>query len=108
MKRIVHKAPFTAAILVAALLAASCASVGREFPVEQVPEIRIGETMREEIQALFGSPWRTGLEDGQPTWTYARYRYSVFSDPTTVDLVVRFNPEGIVTSYTFNTTEHDQ
>ena len=94
------------ALLIAML--SGCASVGREFPVERVPQIEIGRTNQEEIYALFGAPWRTGLEDGQPTWTYARYRYSLFGGTSTEDLVVRFDERGTVASYTFNTTEHDE
>ena len=98
-------------MIFAALLAGAlpgCASVGREFPVERVPQIEIGRTNQEEIRALFGVPWRTGWEDGQVTWTYAKYRYSLFGGTATEDLVVRFNDRGTVVSYTFNTTEHEE
>ena len=95
----------TAALM---LFCASCVSVGREFPVSKVPEIRIEETTRDEIRAMFGSPWRVGLDDGQQTWTYGRYRYGVFRETSTQDLVVRFNDRGVVASYTFNTTAHDE
>jgi outer membrane protein assembly factor BamE (lipoprotein component of BamABCDE complex) len=94
------------ALLAGALL--GCASVGREFPVERVPQIEIGRTNREEIRALFGAPWRTGLEDGQLTWTFAKYHYSLFGGTSTEDLVVRFDDRGTVVSYTFNTTEHEE
>ncbi len=94
------------ALLAGAL--AGCASVGREFPVERVPQIEIGRTNQEEIRALFGVPWRTGLEDGQVTWTFAKYRYSLFGGTSTEDLVVRFDERGTVVSYTFNTTKHEE
>ena len=85
-----------------------CATIGREFPVSQVPEIRLGETTQAEIRALFGEPWRVGIEDGLRTWTYGRYRYRLFGRARTEDLVLRFDAQGIVASYTFNTTEHGQ
>lgn len=85
----------------------SCATVGREFPTERVSDIELQGTTRAEIQEMFGPPWRTGIEDGYETWTYGRYRYAIFSDAKTKDLVVRFNDQGVVRSYTFNTTEHD-
>lgn len=91
------------AILFAAL--AGCATVGRDFPTHNVDQIRIGETTRAEIQTMFGEPWRTGVEDGKRTWTYGKYRWSAFGDAETTDLVVRFNPDGTVSSYVFNTTE---
>ena len=86
----------------------ACASVGREFAVTSVPRIKIGETTQAEVRTMFGEPWRTGLEDGDRTWTYARYKYALFSSAKTTDLVVQFDEKGVVTSYTFNTTEYTE
>ena len=82
-----------------------CASVGREFATHNVDQITIGETTRAEIQEMFDEPWRTGIEDGKRTWTYGKYRWSAFGDDETTDLVVRFNNDGTVSSYVYNTTE---
>jgi hypothetical protein len=90
------------------LLIGGCANVGKDFPDQKVPEIRIGETTREDIRSLFGSPWRVGLEDGQRTWTYGRYRAGLFGAKAAKDLTVRFDDHGIVTSYSFSTTRHDE
>ncbi|MBE01743.1 outer membrane protein assembly factor BamE [Marinobacter lutaoensis] len=95
--------PALLALMLAVL--AGCATVGRDFPTHNVDQIRIGETTRADIQAMFGEPWRTGVEDGQRTWTYGRYRWSAFGEAQTTDLVVRFNDDGTVASYVFNTTE---
>jgi hypothetical protein len=72
----------------------SCATVGREFPVGPVAAIKVGETTLEEIQHMFGQPWRIGIEDGQKTWTYDNYRYATFGPNQTRDLVVRFDEQG--------------
>jgi hypothetical protein len=96
------------ALLLLGLALLACATVGRDFPSESVRQIRIGETTRERIHELFGDPWRTGVEDGMPTWTYARYRYVLFGDEKTKDLVIRYDEQGIVRSYTFNTTEEEE
>jgi len=88
-----------------ALLIGACATVGHDFPVERVTEIRLHQTTQDEIRGMFGEPWRTGLEDGQVTWTYGKYRYALFSQASTTDLVLRFDAEGKVVSYSFNTTE---
>ena len=87
------------------LTIAGCATVGNKFPVDAVSKIQIGETTKEDISRLFGSPWRTGIEDGIKTWTYGYYRYRLFGETSTTDLVVRFDAEGVVFSYSFNTTE---
>jgi hypothetical protein len=84
-----------------------CANVGHDFPTDRVTEIHINQTTQEQIRSMFGPPWRIGLEDGVVTWTYGKYHYSLFSETTTKDLVVRFDKNGVVTSYTFNTSRHE-
>jgi hypothetical protein len=86
------------------VFSAGCATVGHDFPVDQVKKIEIGKTTREDIRAMFGEPWRVGVEDGLETWSYGRYQYRMFSEKDARDLVVRFTGNNIVESYTFNTT----
>ena len=99
--------PFTISILVLGVLLAGCATVGWEFPVANVDQIKIGTTTRDDIQRLFGTPWRIGVEDGHPTWTYGHYKYKLFGQAKSRDLLVRFDERNVVRSYTFNTTEHE-
>ena len=87
------------------LLVSGCATVGRDFPTHPVDQITVDETTRAQIQEMFGDPWRTGIEDGKRTWTYGKYRWSAFGEAETTDLVVRFNEDGTVDSYVYNTTE---
>ena len=91
-----------AAVVLTAAAFSGCLTVGRDFPADRVGEIAIGKTTRDEIHRMFGEPWRTGLEDGRRTWTYGHYRYKLFGTTETRDLVVRFEPNGTVASYTFN------
>ena len=81
-----------------------CFSVGQEFAGSRVPEIKIGKTTRNEVTDLFGTPWRTGMEDGRTTWTYGIYKYSLFGADDTQDLLIRFDPQGVVRSYTYSST----
>ena len=81
-----------------------CVTVGQEFAASRVPEIKIGQTRRQDISELFGTPWRTGMEDGHPTWTYGIYKYALFGGNDSQDLLIRFDNQGLVRSYTFNTT----
>lgn len=85
-----------------------CANVGQKFPTDPVADIRNQETTQKEIMEWFGSPWRIGVEDGLTTWTYGRYRYSLFGGTKSTDLVIRFDSSGVVVSYTFSTTEYDE
>ena len=90
------------------LLFAGCASVGHDFNVTQVPAIKIGKTTQSDIRSMFGPPWRVGIEDGRGTWTYGKYKYRLFGQTSTTDLVIRFDDKGIVSSYTYNTTEQEK
>lgn len=90
------------------LFSAGCATVGQDFPVLSVSEIKVGTTTQDEIRAMFGSPWRVGIEDGQTTWTYGKYRYGIFDGKSATDLLIRFDRNNVVSSYTFNTTEHTE
>jgi outer membrane protein assembly factor BamE (lipoprotein component of BamABCDE complex) len=84
------------------LALSACLTVGREFPSDRVGQLQIGKTTRDDVHRIFGEPWRTGVEDGRRTWTYGHYRYSLFGPAETQDLVIRFDPKGVVASYTFN------
>ena len=97
---------FTVGILMVflSLTLISCMTVGRKFPVEPVTKIVIDLTTQQDIQRMFGNPWRMGIENGMKTWTYGDYHYSAFGGTTTTDLVVRFDTDKTVDSYTFNTT----
>jgi outer membrane protein assembly factor BamE (lipoprotein component of BamABCDE complex) len=90
--------------LAAAALFSGCLNVGRDFPVAPVSQLEVGVTTRAEVRERFGEPWRTGVEDGQKTWTYGRYHYSLFGPAQTRDLVVRFDAQGRVASFAFNST----
>lgn len=93
---------FTAGI---ALALAGCMTLGRPFPAERVAGLQVGKTTRDEVRAQFGEPYRTGVEDGDPTWTYLRYRFSAFAPEQTSDLYIRFDAAGKIKSYAYNTNE---
>ena len=96
-----------AAIAAGLTLAAGAGSfsVGRSFPTEPLTRIQVGDTTRDDVRRWFGPPWRTGIEDGAPTWTYGQYRYALLGPARTRDLVLRFDDTGVVSSFTFNSTE---
>ncbi len=88
------------------LLLTACVSTGRNFNVHIVRQIQLHQTTRAQIEQMFGQPWRTGIEDGKQTWSYGYYKYGI---DTTVnrDLVIRFNTNGTVASYSFNSTNSE-
>ncbi len=98
-------------LVLAAMSLAGCATMGRDFPSGMVSELQVGKTTQEQVRAMFGRPWRVGVENGQRTWTYATYRYSLvemFARSFTEDLVLHFDNRGVVSSYAYNSTRHQQ
>lgn len=85
------------------LFLAGCVSAGKDFNVHMVPQIKLHQTTRAQIEQMFGPPWRTGVEDGKQTWSYGSYKYGM-NDTQSRDLVVRFDGKGTVVSYTFNSS----
>ena len=82
--------------------AVGCATVGRDFPSEKVVDITKGRTTKSELLALFGRPYRRGIEDGDSTWTYVHYKIRLIGGQTqTRDLYIRFDGDR-VSSYTYN------
>jgi hypothetical protein len=85
------------------LILNGCVSAGKDFSVRMVRQIQMHQTTRAQIEQMFGPPWRTGIEDGKQTWSYGYYKYGV-SDTLSRDLTVRFDANGTVASYTFNSS----
>ncbi len=74
-------------------------SMGQPFPAKQVRQIELEKTTMAQIRQMFGNPWRTGLEDGFRTWTYGEYSMKM-----TRDLVIRFDKQNVVKSYSFSSS----
>ena len=90
------------------LFTSGCVTLGKDFPEANVSVINIGQTTKNEIRNLFGSPWLAGINDGELAWTYGNYDYSIFGKREAKDLVIQFDQKGVVTTYTFSTTDHDE
>ncbi len=79
-----------------------CATIGKNFPHDFASRIEIGKTTRMEIEKALGTPFRIGLDSGEPTATYLYYRLGLFINPTTKDLTITYSAEGIVKRCVFN------
>ena len=90
------------------MFVSGCITLGKDFPEANVSSITIGVPTKNEIRKLFGSPWLSGVQDGQPAWTYGSYDYSLFGERKAKDLVVQFDDKAKVSSFTFSTTDHDE
>jgi len=89
------------------LLFSSCITIGKHFPAEPIASIKPGTTTRDEVKEKFGPPTRVGLEDGLNTWTYMDYYLTVIGKLRVRDLFIKFDPQGKVVRYSYNTNEDD-
>lgn len=85
-----------------------CARVGHDFNARHVNELKIGQTTKSDVINMFGEPWRIGNENGVSIWTYGKYTYYLVGEADTKDLVIKFNDNGTVRSYTFNKTLNEE
>jgi outer membrane protein assembly factor BamE (lipoprotein component of BamABCDE complex) len=95
------------AVLAAAVVMASCASVfqfGRDFPSPKPgAEIKNGATTKADLLRMFGEPGQTGMKDGDQTWTWYYGKKGTGKEPDrSKQLDVTFNEGGIVKSYSFS------
>jgi outer membrane protein assembly factor BamE (lipoprotein component of BamABCDE complex) len=95
-------------VFAAAALLGACVTLGRTFDAAQVKALQVGKTTQTDVEKTFGSPFRTGLDSGDATWTYVDYHFGVFGSQRATDLVVKFNADGTVKSYAFNTNAADK
>ena len=79
------------------LLLGGCGTVGESFNTSNVANIANGVT----TQQMFGEPFKTGIQNGQPVWVYEDHRYSIVSENKSKDLIITFNSDGIVQSHQF-------
>jgi len=94
--------------LSAASTFSGCATVGRSFPPDRVQSIEIGQTTKLQLMGLFGMPYRRGIDDGDSTWTYVHYKFRLFGEHLrSRDLYLRFDPQGRVKSYSYNSSMED-
>lgn len=91
-------------LLATAACTTACVSVGRPFPGQGTPALAIGTATQADIQKTYGDPFRTGVEDGDVTWTYVNYKLRLFGQQCAQDMVIRFNANGTVKSFTYNTS----
>lgn len=86
------------------LILGGCVTAGKSFRSDDLSWIVVNNTSQGEIQRVLGEPFRVGVDAGSLTWTYGYYRYRLFGETRTKDLVIEFNRNGTVSSYTFNTS----
>ena len=83
------------------LLPGGCGTAGKSFNASKIGSIVNGTTTQSDIKKIFGKPFKTGIQNGQPIWVYEENHYSIIREETSKDLIIIFSHDGIVQSYQF-------
>ena len=83
------------------LLLGGCGTAGKSFNASKIGSIVNGTTTRSDIKKIFGEPFKTGIQNGQPIWVYEDHHYSIISNDSSKDLIIVFGPNGVVQSHQF-------
>ena len=87
------------------LLPGGCGTAGKSFNTSKIGGIVNGTTTRSDIKKIFGEPFKTGIQNGQPIWVYEDHHYSIISNDSSKDLIIIFGPNGVVQSHQFMSSE---
>ena len=92
-------------LLLANLFFIGCGTTGKNFNESLHKNIVVGTTTHKEIQAMFGSPFKKGIQNGYKTWTYEYNFYNALGNNITKDIIIVFNESGIVKSHQMMTNQ---
>ncbi len=85
-------------LLASFLFAYGCGSYGKNFNASLYKNIVAGITTQKEIHAMFGSPFKRGIQNGYPVWIYEYNFYSSLGNNITKDMVIVFDHRRVVKS----------
>jgi len=95
------------------LVFSACATTykyGKEFPVNNVNQIRIGITSQQDVLDLFGDPLKKGIINGNDVFIYTKENIIFNGDDVEKkgdNLVIEFDEKGIVKNYYLNVPGRD-
>ena len=76
-----------------------CGSVGKNFNESLYTKIVQGTTTKNEIQTMFGSPFKKGIQNGYPVWIYEYNYVNSFDTNIIKDMIIVFEKNGVVKSH---------
>ena len=90
-------------ILIAGILVviffSGCGSVGKNFNESLYTKIVKGTTNKNDIQTMFGDPFKKGIQNGYPVWPYEYNYVNSFGNDIIKDMVIVFYKNGFVKSH---------
>ena len=96
---------FQIIILSVLLLAYGCGTAGKNFNESLYKNIVVGTTTQKEIHSMFGAPFKKGIQNGYPVWTYEYNLYNSLGKDITKDMTIVFDRRGVVKSHQMMTNQ---
>ena len=87
------------------LFAYGCGTAGKNFDESLYKNIVIGTTTQKEIYSAFGAPFKKGIQNGFPVWTYEYNFYNSLGKDITKDMAIVFDHRGVVKSHQMMTNQ---
>ena len=88
-----------------AWLLVGCGIVEKNFNESKIENIANGITTQTEIGKMFGKPFKTGIQSGQPIRVYEHSHYDQINKDTSKDLIIVFGPNRVVQSHQFMSSQ---
>ena len=82
-----------------ALFFSGCGTAGKNFDESLYFNIVKGTTNHKEIQAMFGPPFKKGIQNGFRVWTYEYNHVNSFGSDIIKDMIIVFEKNGLVRSH---------
>jgi outer membrane lipoprotein-sorting protein len=106
MEAVMHMKRFLfIGILLAILAVTGCGTSGKEFNEVLYDSIENGHTTKEEMESMFGQPFKKGVQNGKEIWVYEHNKYRLIGQDTSKDLVVTFDRSGVVETHQFMSSQ---
>jgi len=96
--------------LVMSLMVFGCGTSGKDFNSTLFDSIQNGHTTQEEVETMFGQPFKKGYQNGDEIWIYEHNKYKVFrilGEDTSKDMVVIFDESKVVKTHLKMTSSSD-
>ena len=98
-----HKANLSLKISLATitltLFFSGCGTAGKNFDESLYSNIVKGTTTHNEIQSMFGAPFKKGIQNGFRVWTYEYNHVNPFGFDIIKDMIIVFEKNGLVKSH---------
>lgn len=92
-------------LLIGLLFAFGCGTAGKDFNESLYKNIVEGTTNHKEVQSMFGTPFKKGVQNGNRVWTYEYNYYNALGNNITKDMIIVFDKHGVVKSHQMMTNQ---